>query len=458
MSARDRIVFVGAGGAGLTAAFHVARRAPDAQITVFSKDHVVAYSQCGMPFVLDGKIDSFDRLIIYGPEVFRDLGLDVRTGTDIKELDIDGKAVVTDGGARVEYDRLVIATGSKPFVPPVPGTDLPGVMALLTLEDGRRLGDRLKQAKSVVIIGGGPIGLETAPAFLDAGAKLTIIERMPQLMPSALDPDMAAIVQERLEKMGARVITGKGVDTINGTNAVESVSCAGEIIPADLVLLSAGIRPNADLAMNAGIETGVTGGILVDEYFRVRRNGKVMDDVLAAGDCAEVKSIITGKPVIYAVGSVANRQAAYVGDYLIGKKKPYPSVLCPTICVIGGLHVGSVGLTARGCEQAGIKPVIFKGRGMTRARYYPGGKMVDIKLLADGAPANSGRLVGGQITGEEGVHGRINLLSLAIGKRMTPADLAAAETCYAPPVAPMIDPLTYAAEMLALKCARPKKQ
>jgi NADH oxidase (H2O2-forming) len=413
-----------------------------------------------MPFVLDGKIDGFDRLVIYGPEVFRDLGLDVRTSNPITDIDLDGKAVITGSGERVPYDRLVIATGSKPFVPPVPGADLPGVMALLTLEDGRRLGERMKRSKNVVIIGGGPIGLETAPAFLDTGAKLTIIERVPQLMPAALDPDMAAIIQERLEKKGARVITGKGVDAINGHGAVESVSCAGETIPADLVLLSAGIRPNVNLAKKAGIETGVTGGILVDEYFRVRRSGKVLDDVLSVGDCAEVKGAVTGKPVIYAVGSVANRQAAHVGDYLVGKKKPYPPVLCPTVCVIDNLHVGSVGLTTRGCEQAGIKPVVFKARGPTRARYYPGGKTVDIKLFADasasadGAPANSGRLVGGQVIGEEGVHGRINLLSLAIGKQMTPADLAAAETCYAPPVAPMIDPLTYAAEMLALKCAR----
>jgi NADH oxidase (H2O2-forming) len=446
---QSRIVIIGAGGAGLTCAFHVARRAPDARITVFSKDPVVAYSQCGMPFVLDGKIDSFDRLVIYGPEVFKDLGLDVRTSTPVADIDIDRKAVITSTGERVGYDRLVIATGSKPFVPPVPGANLPGVMELITLEDGRRLGERMKHVKNVVIIGGGPIGLETAPAFLDAGAKLTIIERMPQIMPSALDPDMAAVVQEHLEKKGARVITGKGVDAINGSGAVESISCGGETIPADLVLLSAGIRPNVDLAKKAGVDTGVTGGIVVDEYFRVRRNGRYLDDVLAAGDCAEVKSIITGKPVIYAVGSVANRQAAYVGDYLVGKKKLYPSVLCPTVCVIGGLHVGSVGLTARGCEQAGITPVSFKAKGHTRARYYPGGKTVEIKLFADGE-----RLIGGQIIGEEGVHGRINILSLAIGKKMTPADLAAAETCYAPPVAPMIDPLTYAAEMLALRCAQ----
>jgi NADH oxidase (H2O2-forming) len=293
----DLIVIVGAGGAGLTSAFHVARRAPDSRITIFSKDPVVAYSQCGMPFVLDGKIDSFDRLVIYGPDVFRDLGLDVRTSTPVADIDIDERAVITAGGERVRYDRLVIATGSKPFIPPVPGANLPGVMELITLEDGRRLGERINQARNVVIIGGGPIGLETAPAFLDAGAKLTIIERVPQILPSALDPDMAAIVQEHLEKKGARVITGKGVDAINGSGAVESISCGGETIPADLVLLSAGIRPNVDLAKKAGIDTGITGGIVVDEYFRVRRNGRYLDDVLAAGDCAEVKSIITGKPV-----------------------------------------------------------------------------------------------------------------------------------------------------------------
>ncbi len=228
MSSRDRIVFLGAGGAGLTAAFHVARRAPDAQLIVFSKDPAVAYSQCGMPFVLDGKIESFDRLVIYGPEVFRDLGLDVRTSTPVTAIDLDGKALVTGRGERVSYDQLVIATGSKPFVPPVPGAHLSGVMALITLEDGLRLGERMKKAKNVVIIGGGPIGLETAPAFLDAGARLTIIERVPQVMPSALDPDMAAIVQERLEKKGARIITGKGVDAINGTGPSNPSPVPGE--------------------------------------------------------------------------------------------------------------------------------------------------------------------------------------------------------------------------------------
>ncbi|WP_424357992.1 NAD(P)/FAD-dependent oxidoreductase [Methanocella sp. MCL-LM] len=447
-----RIVFVGAGGAGLTAAFTLARKAPDAQITVFSKDPVVAYSQCGMPFVLDRKILDFNKLVIYQPPVFKDLGLDVRTSVTITGIDLDDKVVTTEKGQHVEYDKLVIATGSKPFIPPVPGVRLEGVHTLLTLEDGKALYERLKDALNVVIIGGGPIGLETAPAFLDAGAKLTIIERVPQLMPSALDPEMAAIVQAHLEKKGARVITGKGVDSINGQTSVGSVTCAGEVIPADLVLLSAGIRPNTDLAKQAGIDLGVTGGIVVDEYFRVRRNGKVLDDVLAAGDCAEVTGLLTSKPVIYAVGSVANRQAKHVADYLLGKKTPYPPVLCPAVCVIGDLHVGNVGLNTHWCEQAGIKPLTFSAKGATRARYFPGGKTVDIKLLSDGD-----RLIGGQIIGEEGVGGRINVLSLAIGKSMSPADLAGAETCYAPPVSPLIDPLTYTAEMLALKCARAKK-
>ncbi len=135
----------------------------------------------------------------------------------------------------------------------------------------------------------------------------------------------------------------------------------------------------------------MTGGIVVDEYFRVRRDGKVMEDVLSAGDCAEVKSAVTGKPVICAVGSVANRQAAHVGDYLMGKKKPYPPVLCPTVCVIGSLHVGSVGLTTRGCEQAGITPIVFRAKGPTRARYYPAAKTVDIKLFADGEDSSAAR-------------------------------------------------------------------
>ncbi|HMK45201.1 MAG TPA: FAD-dependent oxidoreductase [Methanocella sp.] len=447
-----RIIFIGGGGAGLTAAFHLARKSHDMQITVFSRDPVVAYSHCGMPFVLDKIIPGFDRLVIYGPEAFKDLGLDVRTSTAIKEIDIDDKAVITETGERIEYDRLVIATGPSPFIPPVPGTSLDGVCTLANLEDGKKLSERMNAVKYAVIIGGGPIGLETAPAFLDAGAKVAIIERLPQLMPSALDPDMATLVQTHLEKRGAKIITGRGVESINGKTQVESVTCGGETMPADLVLLSAGVRPNTALARRSGIDLGATGGIIVDEYFRVQRNGKVLDDVLAAGDCVEVTGLITGKPGIFAVGSVANRQAGYVADYLLGRKRPYPPVLCPTINVIGGLHVGSVGLNTHACEAAGIKPVTFNARGATRARYYPGRTSVEIKLLSDGD-----RLIGGQIVGGENVHSKVNVLALAIGKGMTPADLAEAETCYAPPVTPMIDPLTYAAEMLALKNARLKK-
>lgn len=453
MPQAGRIVFIGAGGVGLTAAFSLARKNPDLQITLFSRDSVVAYSQCGMPFVLDGKISGFDDLILYKPEVFSDLGLDVRTGTTVTSIDIDSRTVTTEKGETVAYEKLVIATGSIPYTPAIPGVHLKGVHRLITLDDGRSLLNTLPRVRSAVIVGGGPIGLETAPAFLHRGIKTTIVERMPQLMPGALDTDMASIVEEYLAGKGATIITGKSIDSINGSQYVESVTAGGETIPADMVLLSAGVRPNAALAKDSGIDIGPTGGIAVDEFFRVKRNGRRLDDVLAAGDCAEVTNAVTGKPMTCAVGSIANRQAAYIADGILGRKVPYRPVICPTICVIGELQAGSVGLTSRACESAGISPVTFKARGNTRARYYPGGKKVDIKLISDGE-----RIIGGQVIGEEGVHGRINVLSLGISKSITPEELAAAETCYAPPVSPMIDPMNYAAEMLALRCARAKKR
>ncbi|MCD1294444.1 NADH-quinone oxidoreductase subunit L [Methanocella sp. CWC-04] len=451
MSSSDRIIFIGAGGLGLTAAFNLARKNPDLKIIVFSRETTVAYSQCGMPFVLDGKIPGFDNLILYNPEVFKDLGLDVRTGTGIASIDTDRKSVTTDKGEEVHYDKLVIGTGTVPFVPPIPGTGLRGVHRLINLDDGRSILKSISSSKNAVIIGGGPIGLETAPAFLDRGINLTIIERMPQLLPSSLDPDMAVLLEEYLISKGARVMTGKGVSSINGAERVESVTVDGETIPADMVLLSAGVRPNVELARKAGFEIGPAGGIVVDPYFRVKMNNLILDDVFAAGDCAEVISAITNKPMLCAVGSVANRQASYLTDQLLGKGAPYGPVICPTVCVVGDLHIGSVGLNSRACESMGIKPISFKATGNTRARYYPGGKKINIKLISDGE-----RIVGGQVIGEEGVHGRINTLSLGIKKGITPIELADMETCYAPPVSPMIDPMTYAAEMLALRCARKK--
>ncbi len=453
----DRIVFIGAGGAGLTTAFTLARKRPDLHITLFSKDPVVAYSQCGMPFVLDKKIESFDKLVLYTPEVFKDLGLDVRTSTAITGIDLNAKTVTIEGGESMEYGKLVISTGSVPFVPPVPGVGLKGVHRLLTLEDGKRLAEAMDNVESdalesVVIVGGGPIGLETAPAFLDRFIDVTIIERMPQLMPGALDPDMTKMLEDHLKEKGAVVITGKGVDSINGKDGVESVSVGGETIKADMVLLAAGVKPNVELAKKAGIDIGPAGGIDVDEHFHVKKNGKVLEDVYAAGDCIEEVNAISGRKVVCAIGTVANRQAGYLASELMGTGAPYGPVLCPAITVVGDLQIGSVGLNTRACEATGIKPVSFKAKSNTRARYYPEGRQLDIKLIADGT-----RVVGAQIVGKEGVHGRINVLTLAIHEKMTPSELADIETCYAPPVSPMIDPITYTAEMLALRCKKIKK-
>jgi NADH oxidase (H2O2-forming) len=449
---RERVVFIGAGGAGLTAAFIVARKSPDLPMTLFSRDGTVAYSQCGMPFVLDGRIADFDKLIIYKPDVFKDLGLDVRTGTTVTGIDLDARTVSVEGGQTMEYGELVIATGSVPFIPPVPGVGLSGVRRLLTLEDGRALAAAMKEIKSVVIVGGGPIGLETAPAFLHNRISVTIVERTPQLMPSALDPDMTKLLEDHLKEMGAVVVTGKGVESINGADKVESVTVGGETVKADLVLLSAGVKPNVELAKRSGIDIGPVGGIDVDEHFRVKKHGVALDGVYAAGDCVEEVNEITGKKMVCAIGTVANRQARFLAEQLLGNPIPYRPVLCPAVCVIGSLHVGSVGLTSRGCEAAGITPITFKAKSFSKARYYPGGKQIDVKLISDGE-----RLVGAQIVGEEGVHGRINGLTLAIHKKMSAEELADVETCYAPPVSPMIDPVTYAAEMLALKCKRTKK-
>ncbi len=219
----------------------------------------------------------------------------------------------------------------------------------------------MKDIKNVVIVGGGPIGLETAPAFLDNGIAVTIVERMPQLLPSALDPDMTKLLEDHLKELGAVVVTGKGVDSINGTDHVESVTVGGETVKADLVLLSAGVKPNVELAKKIGIDIGPAGGIDVDERFRVRRHGVIMEDVFAAGDCVEEVNAITGKKVVCAIGTVANRQARYLAEQLMGNNVPYGPVLCPAICVVGGLHIGNVGLTTTGVRGSRYQAYSIQG-------------------------------------------------------------------------------------------------
>lgn len=432
-----KVVIIGGGVAGFHAAEFIKKKNPDAKITVFTKETEGYCSTCGIPLVLGGEL-TFENIIVHPPHYYEQAGIDLKMGEEVSSIGLDSKQV-TARNERVEYDYLVIATGRKPVIPKISGCELGGVYTLSNLSDARKVKSVLDGAKNAVVIGGGVIGLEAAAAFAPLGIKTTVVERLPSLLPSVIDEDMAPIVQKRLESTGVRVILNSSVQSINGAEKVESVTAGYNLIPADFVLVTTGVSPNADLAKRAGIETGQKGGIIVDAAMHVKR-GRFMHDVYALGDCVEVRDEITKKPALSPFASTSALQARVIAENIGGNRVAFETYLSPMVCVIAGLQVGSVGATTYLAKDACISPVIGKAEGLTRARYCEG-KKIYIKLLFDRET-----LVGAQAVSEEDVKERINLLSLAIKKKMNMDDLLWAERCFTPHLSLLVDPVLKAIE------------
>ncbi|MCD6325617.1 FAD-dependent oxidoreductase, partial [Candidatus Bathyarchaeota archaeon] len=319
------------------------------------------------------------------------------------------------------------------------GRERKGVFTLRTLEDGKRINQALEKAKSAVVIGAGLIGLEAAVSFVERGLKTTVVELLPQVCPAMLDKDTARLVQKHLEEKGLKVVTGKGVDEILGDDHVSGVSVAGEEIPADLVIVATGVRPNVQLAKEAGIAIGETRGIKTN--MRMETSVK---DVYAAGDCAESVNLITKRPMLSQLGTTAVRQGKVAGINAAGGYSIFMGCLGSCVTKLFDLEIGATGLTGFAASRAGIETVAGTITSKTRADYYPGGKPVRVKIIVD---KDTERIVGGQIVGGEEVTQRINALSFAIQKQMTVRELAKADTCYAPPVNETWEPMVLAAEI-----------
>lgn len=438
---KKELVIIGGGAVGMAVATHTQRRG-GYSVTVVSKDSHTAYSQCGIPFVLGGEIEDFNRLVVRSPEFFEQMGIRTRLNTVVDDIDLDRKTIGCSG-ERVHFDKLVIATGSVPHVPESIEFDRSSgnVFTLRTLADGIKIDDAFKSAKDLVIIGAGSIGVEVAPEAVKRGISTTLVNRGYFILSHNIDPDMSGIVCMHLESKGVNVITGSISQSINGSGNVESVTIEGNDIPADVVMISTGVKPETSLATGAGITVGSTGGIVVNEHLQVRVKDDFHPDVYAGGECIEVHDFVTCEPMLNQLGSEAKRMASLITDNLCGIPSTMHALVNPWVCVAGGLQIGSVGLTSQAAGKSGIKVITGMSKGETRAGYYPGGSQIFIKLLFRGR-----QLVGAQVIAGEGVKERIDCLSFAIKKRATIDDLLQMETCYAPPVSMLVDPLRYAAE------------
>lgn len=415
-----------------------------AEITVIERRMYATYHPCGLPYAIGGEIPHIRHLV---EEVPRMPGVNVMIGHLALEINRDEKWVEvqerkTGEKKRISYNKLILATGSLPMKPPIPGVELDNVFTLRTMRDGEEILDALSRATKAVVVGGGPIGIEAASALRERGMEVTLVEMKSGVLPTMLDPDMAQIVVERLEQEGIRTLRSKPVVEITGEEKVQKVVVEGEEIPADMVVLAVGVKPDVELAQRAGLEFGPTKLIRVNERLQTSD-----PDIYAAGDCAESRCLLTGRPIRSQLATTAIRMGRVAGINAVGGDEVFPGVLNTVVTSAYGMEIASTGLTTETAKEGGFEVVSARVRVLSKPHYYPGARHIVIKLLAD---RKSRRLIGGQIIGD-GAAERTNLVAFAIKYRAMVEDLVRMEYCYVPPVNDRIEPLVIAAEALSRK-------
>ncbi|NLU45334.1 MAG: FAD-dependent oxidoreductase [Euryarchaeota archaeon] len=439
------IIIIGSGAAGMTAASSARATDASARITVFTEDSDIAYSPCVIPWVLEG-MSSWEDIVMHTPGFYREeRDIDVRTGIRVEAVDGEGRTV-TAGGETYRYDALVIAAGGRVFVPPIQGVGLEGVFQVRTINDGRRIEAALKDARKVVIAGAGVIGLELALAFTALGKEVTVVEMMDQVIPRIADRDMAAPVQAYLEEKGIRFVMNAPVQAILGEDRVTGVRAGGAEHACDMVVLATGVRANLDLVTQLGLDVGQLGGAVVAPTMQAYRRGRLVPDVFLAGDLVQSESAVMPGPTMSQLGSSAVKEGRVAGINAAGGKALSGPVASPWVSVIGDLQIAGTGLSQGLASWYGIETVSGKAAGSTRARYYPGGTPLTVKISADRV---SRRIVGAQIIAGEDATGRINWLTAAVVEGVTADDfLVRAENAYCPPASMVQDVAIKAAEDL----------
>jgi NADH oxidase (H2O2-forming) len=443
-----KVVIIGAHAAGVDAASACRKKDRTAEITLITKEPNAGYSRCGLPFVIGGQIPSFDDLIVFSPAYYKMLKLNLKKETQVIKIDKQNKSInsIDKNGAteRLDYDKLIICTGASPFLPRIKGYEKKGIMSLRTLEDGRQIDQVVKRGtKTALIMGAGLIGLETGIGLQERGLKVTVVEMLPQILPAMLDLDMAKIVKEMLEQKRLLIFTEKRVEEILGEEKATGVIAGGEQINAEMLISAFGVRANTKLAADAGIVLGETRAIKTN--LRMETN---VNDVFAAGDCAEVPNLITHKPSCSQLGTIAVRQGKVAGTNAGGGYALFEGVLASAVTKLFDTEVGSTGLTVNAAKRIKIETVSGTISSKTRADYFPGAKPIKIKIVVE---KESHRIIGAQIIGGEEVTQRINALSFAIQKHMTVRELAKADTAYAPPLCETWEPVVLAAEVALRK-------
>jgi len=436
-----KILIIGGVAGGATAAARARRISETADITVVERGPYVSYANCGLPYYLSQDIRKRSALLLQTPEGFDSrYGVKVLVGTEALAIDRATRRVRIKNAAGeswLDYDALILAQGGAPLTPPVPGVDGPNVFRLWTVPDMDRIHEFLESQKpaSAVVTGGGFIGLEMAEAFRKRGIATTVVELLPRVM-SAMDPEFGSLIAQRLEAHGVRVLTGVGLKAIHaGTREVELED--GRRLPAAVVLLSVGVRPELGLAKQAGLALGETGGLLVDETLRTSD-----PNIWAAGDMNEIVHKVSGRKVRIPLAGPANRQGRIAASNALGQSLKYRGALASSVVKVFDATAACTGLSEAAARAAGFEVGSATVVRDHHAGYYPGAKELVLKIVYD---RKTGRLLGGQAFGEEGADKRIDTLAAALQGKLTLEDLAELDLAYAPPYSSANDPLNVAA-------------
>ncbi len=427
-----RLAIIGAMGAGLSAALRARRVNSSLDIVVLEKGEVISCSACGLPYYIEGRVTSTSDLLARAPEYFRERRIEIRTGVTVRQIRHSRRDLVLGGGDTLAYDRLIIATGARPDRSAL-GSNAPlSSFELHTLDDAIRLREFLetRQPRRAVVIGAGYVGLETADVLRARGLEVTLLEPTDYVL-GRPDGAMTGVVREELGRAGIDLRLATRVSQVE-TGRVNDIPC-------DLIVSATGFLPSAELASEAGVQLGTTGAIAVDDRLESNLAG-----VFAAGDCAEARHLVTGRPAYIPLGTTANRMGRVAGSSAAGGRERFLGIVGTSILRVCKLGLAVTGLLPAEARKEGFEPIWHQVTALDHVKYFKG-RPTTVYLVGD---RRTRRLLGGWVCGEAGVPGRINLIAAALTCRMRIDEFEQLDLAYTPPFSPLRDPLQVAANEL----------
>jgi NADPH-dependent 2,4-dienoyl-CoA reductase/sulfur reductase-like enzyme/rhodanese-related sulfurtransferase len=447
-----KIVIIGGIACGPKAAARARRCDPQAQITLIEQEAELSVATCGLPYYVSGVVENRLALVQRGPDFFKEV-MDIEALTRTRAIAIDRKAhrvevlnLAKNRTSTVEYDKLVLATGSTPLSPEWPGRELKGIFTLSRIEEAQAIRQLVSPRKinKAVIIGAGLIGLEMAEALVSRGVEVTMVEALDWLVPTLFDFEVAAYLAKHLRAKGVKLLFGQKATGFEGDEKgwLRQIVTEDTKLEAELALVAIGVKPNTILARDVGLSIGSTGGIAVNAQLQTSD-----PDIYAGGDCVENVNLITGQKILAPLGSTANKHGRVIGSNVTGGDESFPGVLGTSIAKVFDYNAARVGLSQSQAQAAGYEVITSLLPGDENASYYPDGKEILLKLVAEA----NGRLLGGQAVGPGDTAKRIDVLATALTFGASVADLANTDLAYAPPYNGALDPLHHAANVIRNK-------